>query len=71
MREINVDKIRETVKDLFISSNYFLPGDISELMKRAAEKETSSGCIYALRCCLENEDAAKELNVPVCQAKNN
>lgn len=67
MREINVDKIRETVKNLFIEANYFLPEDISSLMKCASEMETSSECLYALRCCLENEVAAKELNVPICQ----
>ncbi len=67
MREINVEIIREAVKNLFIEANYFLPEDISALMKCAAEKETSSGCAYALKCCLENETAAIELNVPICQ----
>ena len=67
MREINVDTVRETVKKLFIEANYFLPEDISALMKSAAEKETCSGCAYALKCCIENEEAAKELNVPICQ----
>ncbi len=67
MREINVDTVRETVKNLFIEANYFLPEDISALMRSAAEKETCSGCSYALKCCIENEAAAKELNVPICQ----
>ena len=67
MREINVDKIREAVKDLFIEANYFLPKDISDLMRKAYETETSDGCKYALKCCLDNEVASGELNVPICQ----
>lgn len=67
MREINVDKIRETVKDLFIDANYFLPKDISSLMRHACDAETSAGCKYALQCCLDNESASSELNVPICQ----
>lgn len=67
MREINVDKIRETVKDLFIDANYFLPEDISSLMHHACDAETSAGCKYALQCCIDNEAASSELNVPICQ----
>ena len=67
MREIHVETVRETVKNLFIEANYFLPQDISDLMKKAAKEESSSMCSYALNCCLENETAARELNVPICQ----
>lgn len=67
LRDINTDAVRAAVKGLFIEANYTLPPDISRLMREAAAKETAQGCAYALRCCLENEKSAKELNVPVCQ----
>ena len=41
MREINVDKITETVKEMCININHFLSDDMKDAYKTAYDKEDS------------------------------
>jgi len=67
MREINVKEITDAVEKLFIKANYNLPKDISCLIEKALTDEKSETCKNALKVIRDNESAAKELNMPICQ----
>lgn len=67
MREINASLITETVKELVIKANKILPDDLVDCIgcSKANEKNETAKSIL---CDLEaNIDAAKELDIPVCQ----
>ena len=67
MRVINTSEIKEKVKELFIKANYNLPVDIFEKIRNGIateEKEISKSILEKL---IENCDAAKNINVPICQ----
>ncbi len=67
MREIDASLITNTVKNLLIKANKILPNDLVECIgcsKIAEDNETAKSIL----CDLEsNIDAAKELDIPVCQ----
>ena len=67
MRTVKSSQIENVVRDLFIEANYSLPQDIEKRLREACEKETSTVCKNALCGLCENLDAAKEIDVPVCQ----
>ena len=67
MRTVKSSQIEELVRDLFIEANYTLPSDIEGLIRKACEKEKSTVCRDALCGLCENIDAAKQIDVPVCQ----
>lgn len=67
MREISAKLITSTVKDLFIKANIHLPKDTAECIKKACISETSKAGAAALRTAAENLDAAKALDMPICQ----
>ena len=67
MREISASLITETVKELVIKANKILPDDLVDCIgcSKANEKNETAKSIL---CDLEaNIDAAKELDIPVCQ----
>ncbi|MDE5671273.1 MAG: fumarate hydratase [Eubacterium sp.] len=67
MREINASLITEAVKELVIKANKILPDDLVDCISccRADEKsETAKSVLSDLEA---NIDAAKELDIPVCQ----
>ncbi len=67
MREIDVNLIENTVRDLFIEANKVLPDDLSSLIESCGECETCE-LSRSIMCDLtENLKAAKELDIPVCQ----
>lgn len=67
MREISVDKITSAVKDLCISSNYFLGDDIVKAINTAIVKEESATGKEILNEILENAIIADREKMPLCQ----
>ncbi|MBR6790214.1 MAG: fumarate hydratase [Oscillospiraceae bacterium] len=67
MREIPVSLVTETVRDLCIEANQFLPGSLAALLTASAGKETSPLGREVLCDLCRNLDAARELDVPICQ----
>ncbi|MBQ1374676.1 MAG: fumarate hydratase [Clostridia bacterium] len=67
MREIDVSLVRDTLEKLFVEANLFLPCDVEKSIRSAKESEISPAGRNILDSLLENLDAAKELNVPICQ----
>ncbi len=67
MREISEKQISDTVRELFISACYKLPGDTEALVHKAAEGERNPLAKSILGSMENNLDAAKELNIPICQ----
>ncbi len=67
MRDISCSEIIRTVKELFIKANYVLPCDAEELIKESCKKETDKRASDILKRLVENLDAARETDVPICQ----
>lgn len=67
MRDISVNQIISEVKRLCIESNRVLPRDIEAAVSAAAVKETSPLGKDILSDLCENMNAAREMNMPVCQ----
>lgn len=67
MREINVTEIKNTVKELVIKANKVLPDELCALLKTAREAEEKELPEKIMSELLNNLDAAKELDVPICQ----
>lgn len=67
MREINVKEISDAVADLCIRANKILPDDLTECIKAGKEIETDILPKSICEDMLKNLDAAKELDIPVCQ----
>jgi len=67
MKEISTIAITQAVKEMCISSNYYLNEDIYSSIKNAKETEKSEIGCEMLRQIIENADIAKSQNVPICQ----
>lgn len=67
MREINVSEITKTVKDLVIRANKILPDDLVDCIGCCEKTETSDIAKSILSDLESNIDAAKELDIPICQ----
>lgn len=67
MREISTDLISETVKDLFIKANKILPDDLVNCIGCCKAEECNETAKSILGDLQNNIDAAKELDIPVCQ----
>jgi len=67
MREINVSRIRETVRGLCLKANFELRKDILRALKKALGKETSSRARGILRDIIENARLAKAASLAICQ----
>ena len=67
MREIEPEQITAAVRQLCMDANRVLPEDLETCIHCAAEEETSP-LGKAILCDLcDNMDAARELQIPVCQ----
>ncbi len=67
LKEINVEKITNAVKELCITANRLLPPDIEKRL-RAAEKTEQDCRAKAILCDLEkNLQVAEERKLPLCQ----
>ena len=67
MRIINSEIIEEAVEKLFIDANYTMPSSLCDRIKTCCETEENALAKSVLCKLCDNMDAAKEMNVPVCQ----
>ena len=67
MREINVGKIEETVRELCIKANLLLPNDMEQCISCGAKAEESPVGKAVFEDIIENIRVAKEENIPICQ----
>ncbi len=67
MREIHVNEITKTVRDLIIRANTELGQDVLDAFKRAVETETSPIGRDILQRLIENADVANKEKIPMCQ----
>lgn len=67
MREINVEKIENTVRDLCIRANIFLPESLEKKIECCGEMEISPVGKAVFDDLKENIKAAKSENIPICQ----
>lgn len=67
MREVNVDKVSETIKEMCISVNHFLSDDMKNAYNNAMETETSEIGKKILSQLKENLQIAGEDMIPICQ----
>ena len=67
MRELNVEKITQAVKEMCIEANHFLSPDMNEAIKDSMKKEESEIGKKILSQLEENLKIAKEDMIPICQ----
>ncbi len=67
MREIEAARIRDAVERLCVEANKVLPEDVEMAMRCVAAKETDALPAAVMKDLCENLDAARELDIPVCQ----
>lgn len=67
MREINVSEIENTVRDLCIKANIYLPKSLEERIDCCACMEESPAGKAVFEDLKSNIQAAKDENIPVCQ----
>lgn len=67
MRDINVDKITEMVKEMCINVNHFLSDDMKNAYKNAYDNETSDIGKKILGQLQENLEISGEEMIPICQ----
>ena len=67
MREINIEKIIESIKNLCIYSNTNINDDLINAIKYKRNEETSILGKDILGQLIENAEIAKEKNMPICQ----
>lgn len=67
MREVNVDKLIQNIKEMCIEANYFLSPDMDKVLKDATEKEDGLLGKQILDSLQENLEIAAEDMIPICQ----
>ena len=67
MRELDVARITEAVRDLAIETNIHLPEDVKKSLRQALEKEESPLGKEILQVILDNHDIAEKERMPICQ----
>lgn len=67
LREISADKIRETVRELCIEANLYLPQDLEKRIQTCSQCEKSPVGKNVFDDVLRNIDTAKQENIPICQ----
>lgn len=67
MRDIDVSSITKAVKELCIEACYRLPEDIETKLKESIDMEPSPAAKAALCTICENAEAARKMELPVCQ----
>lgn len=67
MRTLDVSRVVEAVKEMCIEANHFLPEDMSEAMRKAAEAEEAPLGKQILNQLQENARIAGEDMIPICQ----
>ena len=67
MREVNVDKVAENIKEMCIEANHFLTDDMKKVFKNAVVSEKSPLGKQVLNQLNENLDIAANDMIPICQ----
>lgn len=67
MREISVNKIRDSVRDLCISANYYIGSDVKDSLINYRNRENYPIAKEVLGKIVENADISKNENMPMCQ----
>jgi fumarate hydratase subunit alpha len=67
MRELNLEDVKNAVKNAVISINYTLKDDLVSLYKKAKEIETNETAKFILDDIIQNQEIAKQGHVPLCQ----
>ena len=67
MREENVDKVTENIKEMCIEANHFLTDDMKKVFKNAVVSEKSPLGKQVLNQLNENLDIAANDMIPICQ----
>lgn len=67
MREVSVALIEQAVRDMCISANKILPADLEERICECAECEVCELPRSIMNSLKENMQAAREMDIPVCQ----
>ncbi|MGG7079381.1 fumarate hydratase [Clostridium sardiniense] len=67
MREISVNKIRDSVRDLCISANYYIGNDVKDSLINYRDRESYPIAKEVLGKIVENADISKNENMPMCQ----
>ncbi len=67
IREINVKDIENKIAELFVHANQILPGSTCAVITKAKEAERGELARSILGILEENIEAARELDIPVCQ----
>ena len=67
MREVNVDKVTENIKEMCIEANHFLTDDMKKVFKNAVVSEESPLGKQVLNQLNENLDISANDMIPICQ----
>lgn len=67
MRELDVARITEAVRELSIETNIHLPDDVKKALREALGREESPLGREILQVILENHDIAEKERMPICQ----
>ena len=67
MREVNVDKVTENIKEMCIEAYHFLTDDMKKVFKNAVVSEKSPLGKQVLNQLNENLDIAANDMIPICQ----
>lgn len=67
MREINVSEVENTVRDLCIKANLYLPKDMEECIKCGAKAERSPVGKNVFDDIINNINVARDETIPICQ----
>ena len=67
MREMDVSEVTQAVRELCIKANKRLPEDLTQCISSCAGCEEQALPKGIMQDLLDNLDAARELDIPVCQ----
>jgi len=67
MRKISAAAIRDAIAQMCVEANKNLPSDLVGILKNAHAEEPDALAAGILGDLLENEKAAREMDLPVCQ----
>ena len=67
MRSIQVEKVRDAVRDMCMESNYSLSPDMRCVFEKACQEEKSPLGRQILNQLSENLEIAKKDEIPICQ----
>ncbi len=67
MREISTETIKKETEKIFINANYILPDSVCTAINNAKKNETYDLAASVLDKLNQNIEAAKKINVPICQ----